>query len=385
MDIIIFTHPTFLGSESMPRYAQMLQKGMLEQGHSVRFWTAKPFFYRIPSPRSAKKWLGYIDQFILFPIIVKFQLLFCNSKTLFVFADQALGPWVPLVKKRKHIIHCHDFLAQKSAFGTFPENRVGTSGKLYQAFIRRGYKKGSNFISISQKTQNDLHHFLGRIPKVSEIVYNGLNQTFLPTKNITDVRNEQSTLLNIDLSKGYILHVGGNKFYKNRKGVIELYDAWSKTIDNPIPLILIGSEPTQALIELKKKSAKAKHIHFCTKVADTTVQKAYQGASVFLFPSLAEGFGWPIAEAMASGCPVITTNEAPMTEVSGNAAYFITKRPSNESDLKAWLQESIIVLDKVVALSIEERQTIIDLGLENAKRFDTKKALSHIEEIYSKI
>jgi len=88
---------------------------------------------------------------------------------------------------------------------------------------------------------------------------------------------------------------------------------------------------------------------------------------------------------MASGCPVITTNEAPMTEVAGNAAYFITKRPSNESDLKAWVQESIIVLDKVVALSIEERQKIIDLGLENAKRFDTKKALSHIEEIYSKI
>jgi len=290
MDIIIFTHPTFLGSESMPRYAQMLQKGMLEQGHSVRFWTAKPFFYRIPSPRSAKKWLGYIDQFILFPIIVKFQLLFCNSKTLFVFADQALGPWVPLVKKRKHIIHCHDFLAQKSAFGTFPENRVGTSGKLYQAFIRRGYKKGSNFISISQKTQNDLHHFLGRIPKVSEIVYNGLNQTFLPTKNITDVRNEQSTLLNIDLSKGYILHVGGNQFYKNRKGVIELYDAWSKTIDNPIPLILIGSEPTQALIELKKKISKSKTYTFLHKSSRYNGAKSISRCKCFSIPFTSRRF-----------------------------------------------------------------------------------------------
>ena len=145
MKIIIFTHPNFIESQSMPRYAQMLFDGMKLRGHEVEIWSPHPFFYLLPF-RSFKKWLGYIDQFIIFPFIVKLKLTFESRETLYVFADQALGPWVPLVSKRPHVIHCHDFLALESAMDLVPENPIRFSGKVYQKIIQKGFSNGKNFI-----------------------------------------------------------------------------------------------------------------------------------------------------------------------------------------------------------------------------------------------
>jgi glycosyltransferase involved in cell wall biosynthesis len=81
-------------------------------------------------------------------------------------------------------------------------------------------------------------------------------------------------------------------------------------LNNPsIPLLLIGESPDMKLLEAYSKSPFKSDIHILTGIEDKWVQRAYAGAIVFLFPSYAEGFGWPIAEAMASGCPVITTRK----------------------------------------------------------------------------
>src|SRR5690606_565450 len=115
MNIVFFAHPHFLGQQSMPRFARMLSEGMKEQGHKVEIWMPKPVFYNLPFLTILKKWMGYIDQFIIFPSQVKKRLHVCPDDTLFVFTDHALGPWIPMVAHRHHVIHCHDFLAQRSA------------------------------------------------------------------------------------------------------------------------------------------------------------------------------------------------------------------------------------------------------------------------------
>ncbi|NDP22501.1 MAG: glycosyltransferase family 4 protein [Paludibacter sp.] len=384
MHIIIFTHPTFINSQSMPRYAHMLEAGMKKRGNTVELWSASPLFFKLPFPAVMKKWLGYIDQFVVFPLQLKRKLKKCDENNLFVFSDHALGPWVPLVADRKHVIHCHDFLAQQSALGEIKENKVSFSGRMYQMYIRWGYRKGKNFISISKKTQADLHHLLGSIPAFSEVVYNGLNQQF-SASDPEAVRQTLQKEFCMDVSNGYILHVGGNQFYKNRKGVLKIYTAWRNINKIGLPLLMIGEEPTEELKQLKINSLFDTDIYFHTTVNDAILQLAYQGATLLLFPSLAEGFGWPIAEAMASGCPVITTNEAPMTEVGGNAAYYISKRPTDNIVLEKWATDSAIVVNKLVELSKNERQKLIDLSIENAKRFDTKKALDQMEEIYKTV
>lgn len=368
----------------MPRFTRMLADGMRDRGHSVEVWMPQPKYYNRSLPSSLKKWMGYIDQFLVFPKEVKEQLKSCPSNTLFVFTDHALGPWVPLVRHRPHIIHCHDFLAQRSAMGQIEENHVSWTGRQYQALIRRGYSQGKCFISVSEETRKDLHRFLSSRPEISEVVYNGLNQKFSLMDPI-EARKKLGNKIGVDLSSGYLLHVGGNQWYKNRIGVVESYNAYRARGGAELPLVLLGDAPDGVLLQAREKSLYKEDVFFLSGLEDQYVRLAYSGSLVFLFPSLAEGFGWPIAEAMASGCPVITTCEAPMTEVAGEAAFLVPPRPKDEIDAGKWAIGTSIVLDKVLSLSPDERIEVVEKGIINAERFDPNLALTRIESIYSSI
>jgi len=386
MKIVLFTHASFLAHQSMPRFARMISEGMLHKGHDLIIWSPKAFFIRLSFNKSfLEKWLGYIDQYVVFPVIIKIRLLSCSKETLFVFADNALGPWMPIVKNRYHVVHCHDFLAQQSAFGLLPENKTGITGKYYQKFIRWGYRKAQNFISISYKTQTDLHFFLTKPPKISKVVYNGLNQNFKQVQNKIVVRELLSNKYNVDLSRGYILHVGGNAFYKNKLGVLEIYDQWAKDFKANVPLILVGEAPSEELISFKDLSNVSNSIFFITDIDDFQLQKFYQGASVMIFPSLYEGFGWPIVEAMASGCLVITTDEDPMKEVAADAGFYIPKKPNDLEKVLNWKIIAARELEKVMHFTSGELKAAILKSNLRSQEFSAQSFVNSIEKVYQQI
>ncbi|MET0637339.1 MAG: glycosyltransferase [Chitinophagaceae bacterium] len=384
MKIVFFRHPPFMASQSMPRYADWLSRGMLQRGHEVESWTPSPRFYNLPVPAPLKKWLGYIDQYIMFPWMVKKKLKSKDADTLFVFSDHALGPWVPLVVDRKHLIHCHDFLAQRSALGQIPENPTSFTGKRLQSFIRKGFQRGRHFISISKRTQDDLHSLLVSTPVSSHLVYNGIPRKFIPGR-VDEVRQTLTRETGINLVNGYLLHVGGNQWYKNRKGVVELYSGWRASGKGLLPLLMIGPEPGESLQDVINNSGYKDDIHLLTGRDDVFVQLCYQGAELFLFPSMAEGFGWPIIEAMASGVPVITTNETPMTEVGGNAAFYIPRYYRDKMDHSQWVKDSVDVMVKVLSMTGSSRKEVVERGFANAARFNSDETLDRIETIYKKI
>ena len=382
MNIVFFSHPVFLGSISTQRYAKWLVEGMRQRGHQVQLWVPDPKCFNTPGPANFKKWMGYIDQYVLFPYQVKKLIKRQPEDTLYVLTDHSLGLWTPLIRKHNHIVHCHDFLAQFSAMGLIPENKIGWSGRKYQGMIRKGFLKAKNFISISEKTRNDLHNLLGGRPAVSEMVYNGLVQSYTPADNPAAVLVSLETETGIGLKDGYLLHVGGNQWNKNRKGVIEIYSKWRVKFRNQKPLLMIGPEPDEVIKKAHASSAYRDDIHFLIDKADSFVALAYQAASAFLFPSLAEGFGWPIAEAMSSGTPVLTTDEAPMTEVAGGAALFIDRRPTDERKAEAWATDAAKVLEKLLSYDPEERANLVNEGLKNVKRFNSEITIDKIEKIY---
>lgn len=230
----------------MPRFVHMLAEGMERRGYAVKILRPQARLFRLPAPAIIRKWLGYIDQYILFPVWVRNALKRDPQDTLYVFTDQALGPWVPMVADRPHVIHCHDFLAQKSAKGWIKENHTAWPGRCYQAYIRRGYREGHHFISVSNKTKEDLHLFMLRNPKHSAVVYNGMNRRLQPHDQ-TQARAMISKCTGLDLSQGYLLHVGGNQWYKNRTGVIEIYNTWRRAARKPLPLVMVGKKPDAKL------------------------------------------------------------------------------------------------------------------------------------------
>jgi glycosyltransferase involved in cell wall biosynthesis len=384
LKLIFFAHPNFLSHQSMPRYATMLAEGMNERGHEVEIWAPKSIFHRLSPHTKLKKWLGYLDQYILFPLDIRSRINAAPDSTLFVFTDHALGPWVPLVSGRHHVIHCHDFLAQRSAFDEIPENKIGWTGKKYQQYIRKGFQKGKHFISVSKQTQSELQRFLATEPASSNVVYNGLNQHFKVIDK-EEARQEVSIATGLSLAGGYILHVGGNHFYKNRQGVIAIYNEWRNKFPDITNLLMIGEKADADLQTAYESSPFRSSIHLLSGIDDSLLKIAYAGARVMLFPSIAEGFGWPIAEAMASGTPVITTSEAPMTEVAGNAAMFIPRKPVDSKKTKEWATACSEVLNDVMSMDHDEYTSLVNVGLENAKRFARSTMMRELEVIYESI
>jgi len=380
MKIIFFAHPLFLGSHSMSRFATMLAKGMEVRGHQTEIWRPKAFFSNLPI-KALRKWFGYVDQYLVFPLTARLKRSSENADTLYVLTDHALGPYAPLVSKLPHVIHCHDFLAQRSALGQIIENPTSATGQAYQKYIRQGYSRGKNFISVSERTKADLEQFLGNKPRLSEMVYNGLSPDFTIISK-PKARNELGKTLGLDLSRGYLLHVGGNQWYKNRTGVLLMYEAWRKSSEFALPILMIGEEPNAELFELKARSSYSSDIHFLSGIDDVAVRTAYAGAALFLFPSLAEGFGWPIAEAMASGTLVITTNEAPMTEVAGDAAFLIDRMPQRFEEKEQWALKAAVVMENALTLNDEGGMQQQRLMQHNVERFQMNKTLDKIEKIY---
>jgi glycosyltransferase involved in cell wall biosynthesis len=367
----------------MPRFAHMLKSSFEQRGHAVTMWSPVAQFQRLFAASKFSKWAGYVDQYVLFPLRVRTALKSVSADTLFVFCDQALGPWVPLVKTRPHVVHAHDLLALRSALGDIRENPTSFTGRIYQRYIRRGFKKARHFISVSEKTREDLHRFGQVAPLSSEVVYNGMNFPYkpMPTEEAQAVLRAAGFP---DAPHGMLLHVGGSQWYKNTAGLISLYAQYAVQEAHPLPLWCIGPTPRGEVARALSKVPGTGRVLFFQNVANLVLQAAYSTARAFLFPSLAEGFGWPLIEAQACGCPVITTNVSPMTEVAGDAAFYLP-RLEHGGDVDAWASHAATILRLLLSESADGRAQRTLRGRAWAARFDSDQATAAYLAIYQRV
>lgn len=390
--LVVVGHPPFVASLSMPRFARMITEGMRARGFEVSEWTARPRFVDLPVPGGAKKWCGYLDQFGCFPLEMRRRLRGLDPRTVFVVTDHALGPWIPLLSRRPHVIHCHDFIAQRSAMGEIAGQKIKFSGRCYQAYIRRGFRRGRHFISISEATRKDLHRILYKNPDSSVTIYNGLNGDFRPTAPsvaLADLPGEWREAL----AGGFVFHVGGDQWYKNRHGVVAAYSAYIQQgvaafgeRFKPVPLVLVGTDPCPSLAEAIAAVPSPGRIFVGVDVSFQRLRSLYSLASLLFFPSLAEGFGWPIAEAMACGCPVLTTGVAPMSEVGGDAAEWCEPMPiTSVAKQNEWAERAGGKLAEMLNWPDAIRGERVAAGLANALRFESEKTLDAYAEVYSNL
>ena len=123
---------------------------------------------------------------------------------------------------------------------------------------------------------------------------------------------------------------------------------------------------------------------FVQGIDNHALQAAYSLARTFLFPSLAEGFGWPIIEAQACGCPVITTNAAPMNEIGGAAATYIPVL-SMTDDPQLWAQQAATTLKSLLAMPETQRQALVSEGIANVARFNADDAIEGYLNVYRQV
>lgn len=283
----------------------------------------------------AHKLAGVVDKLVLFPFELRREVRrLRKSKRPFVVhvIDQAYANYAGHLQDVPHLVTCHDLLSLQASRGEIPEHRESMFTRLYQAMLLRGLRRAQHLVAVSKTTASILQRLTGRDAAGISTVYNDLHHPFAPTPP-EEAAQRVARLLNGARPPRFLLHVGINIWYKNRSGVLEIFARLQQRHpDQDLHLIMVGHLLPEALQAYAEAQGIAGRIHVLSGIATEDLQALYSSAEALLFPSLYEGFGWPIIEAMACGCPVMTSNRAPMTEIGGALATYI---PPDAPDIAA--------------------------------------------------
>jgi glycosyltransferase involved in cell wall biosynthesis len=183
---------------------------------------------------------------------------------------------------------------------------------------------------------------------------------------------------------GMLLHVGGGQWYKNLPGVIHLYAHYAAQVDAPLPLWCVSPEPNDAVRRALLAVPSAGKVFFFSNLESRVLQAAYSTAEAFLFPSIAEGFGWPLVEAQACGCPVMTTDAAPMNEVAGDAAVYLPRFRAGDN-MDAWASNGAKQLVMLLSRTPELKREHAERAVAWSAQFSADKAIESYLNVYGSV
>jgi len=352
--------------QSMRRFAELMREGLVAAGHDVRLLCPPVILGRIRSGSTGlAKWIGYIDRFLIFPFLLRHQVRWVDVVHI---CDHANAVYIPHLCGKPYIITCHDMLAIRAALGEIPMSPTGWTGTRYQRWILGNLCKSRIVASVSCQTKKELNRLTGLRNDQIAIIPNSLNYSFSPMA--LDEASPLLQSLGLNATQPFFLHVGGNQWYKNRFGLIRLFSELIKIPDYKDHWLIMAGRPWSAEIRRLVGRLDIEHCTFeKVGVSNKVLRALYSNTEALIFPSLQEGFGWPIVEAQACGCPVITSKREPMLEVGGNAAIYID--PENEAGAV-----------KIIAESLKERDRWKSAGLKNAARYSRKGMIESYIQCY---
>jgi len=286
----------------------------------------------------------------------------CRSKRFDVYHETA---FVPAAIKDIPIIYTIYDLSLIKYRNEHPRERLW----FFDHFFKRRLPYASHILTISDYVRNEIIDDIGLPPRCVTAVHLAPASVFFPRK-ITEVKE---VLANHGWPDEYILFVGT---LEPRKNLSLLIKALTMT-KTKIPLILTGWQGwgDKKWMQLISERELQHRIFFTGHVDEETLACLYSGASAFVFPSLYEGFGLPILEAMACGCPVICSNAASMPEVAGEAALLIN--PTDEGALA-------YALDCVLTDS-QLQQSMIQQGIKRTQQFSWRETAVKTMDIFHQV
>ncbi len=194
---------------------------------------------------------------------------------------------------------------------------------------RRAIEKASSFVSVSHSTHHDLSQFYQVGERPSHVIHSGVTPLFQPA----DAQAIEVWRQKHRVSSPYFLLVGNRGGYKNAAPFFEAYSRLSNA--GQLQMVAVGGE--SYLLPAESPYINNYPMTFIEKLSDEDLRTAYSGALALVYPSRYEGFGLPIIEAMACGCPVLTSKLSSIPEVAGNAARYID--PDSPANIHAALIE----------------------------------------------
>jgi len=261
--------------------------------------------------------------------------------------------------------------------------------RFYLGFMQKvQLRSATKIIAVSEATKEDLVKKIGIDSKKIKVVYEGYDKKlFRPIRGDLLV----NSLKRYDLQSGnYFLFVGTVQPRKNLERLIKAFSSFVirhssnlkkiRIAKNELQLVIAGSKGwlSDEIYKLPKKLGIDEKVKFLGYVSDQDLPALYSGAVALTFPSLFEGFGLPILEAQASGCPVLTSNISSMPEVAGPAAA------GGSVLVDPYSVDGIVKGMERVKLE-GERGKLIKAGFENIKRFSWEKCAKETLEVLENV
>jgi glycosyltransferase involved in cell wall biosynthesis len=364
--------------ESMLRFRDLIQARLESRGFSTESIFPRGYVGRILHKGVPAKWLRYIDKYILFPPGLAMRLSrirrkFPRRKVVVHICDHANAVYASLARNWFPVlVTCHDLLAVRGARGEDTYCPASGFGKLLQAAILRGIGNATFVACISRATQSDLIRLSGpSMAERSQVVPLTLNYPYRALPR--DEAPGGLARAGIDLPfHGFVLHVGSGHPRKNREALLlsvaRIKDSW------PGKIVLAGEPLSSGEQALARSLGLEDRVRGISRPDNETLLALYNAAHCLIFMSHAEGFGWPILEAQASGCPVICSNRASVPEVAGEGALI------HEPEDYAAIAEDIERLQEPAF-----RDALTALGFENARNYPSERMMGAYEEIYRRI
>jgi glycosyltransferase involved in cell wall biosynthesis len=262
-----------------------------------------------------------------------------------------------LQKNVVNIYTVHDFTYKKGYSAKFPRRLV------HITLTSLGLRNADGIICISENTRKDLMHYFPQIPENKiRVIYHGVSKDFFPIEKATN--NDITEALN--LNGPFVIFIGKRRMYKN-------FDIVPQAVKQASDLKLViigGGDLSSSEVEDLENTMPDMYIKL-SNINNHDLNVLYNKAFALIYPSISEGFGFPIVEAMRAGCPVITTNLSSIPEVGGNAALMI-----NEVSSEA-ISEKINLLR-----NRNMRVSIIEAGFHQSAKFTWERCFSETLKFY---
>ncbi len=336
-----------------------------------------PANFRVRSVPLTDRWLAIVWQRLRLPFPVE---LFTGAVDIFHSPDFVLPP----VRRARTVLTVHDL-----SFLTRPETSdPGLRAYLTRA-VPRAVARADHILADSRSTKEDLVTCLGASPEQITVVYPGVDPRFRPLEDETVIAD---VCARYALRRPFILAVGTLQPRKNYPALIEavmrLGEGCAEVFDElsmsqagsrhaSPSLVIAGGRGwlDQEIFETVERLRAGNRVRFLGFVWDEDLPALYNAAAILAMPSLYEGFGLPVLEAMACGTPVVTSNVSSLPEVAGDAALLVSPRDV------AGLTDALcrLLTDRDLRARLQQR------GLARAQKFTWQKVAEAVLGIYQRL
>lgn len=294
--------------------------------------------------------LGRLFEFLWWKIVhIRFLALWHRCDYIF-----SLDP-INTMYGKKNISIIYDLI-----FFVYP-HWTNQWGRLWRTLLPWSINKNALLFSISAQTTSDIKRYIPTFnPGISVVdIELGFDRTIFNTSRI-DCNFMASYDLPVDLS--YIMFVGNAEPRRNLDSVIKALAGFNKTAERDCHLVVAGRNDSyrEQIMQLAEREGIAHCVHIVGYVNDERLASFYKYALAYIYPSYYEGFGLTVIEAMACGCPVITSNTSSLKDVAGDAAILID--PADQNSITSALRK---------VLSDENlRKNLVEAGYRNIVKYD---------------